>query len=59
MLRENDRTNEDKGKHTWKKGAQRHSPRSRLAEGTEERAVRVLDAIGSDIVDDDGCANLN
>ena len=50
MLLEIDRINEDKGKHPCKDGSQRHSPRSQLAEGTEERAVRVLDAIESDIV---------
>ena len=32
--------------------AQRHSPRCRLAEGTEERAVRTFDSVGFDTVDD-------
>ena len=39
--------------------AQRHSSRSRLAEGTEERAVRTLDSVGFDIVDDGGRAKID
>ena len=54
MLREEYRTNDDEGKHPCNKGAQRHSLRSGLAEGTEERAVRTLKSVGFDIADDGG-----
>ena len=63
MLRENYWTNEDKGKHPCNKGAQRHKGTvlgAVFAEGAEERAVRTLDSVGFDTVDDGGGrANMN